>query len=287
MDRKEAARLLKANLKSSDYYAPSLYYPTGCLPLDAALGGGWPADYISQITGPPDVGKTTLLLHTIAAAQKIHDKVFMVTFDMNEYVTPYWASCGVDIERLWLVPGWSKTSLTEDLFELGDFLVADSIPGQPEADLIDSLQREGRTIVAVVQTRERVSKGTVGASGVSTHNMSHKALSVELSAAQRGTDGMRVTASGHGYRHWPPTPMNRATWHLNYGTGIDREGALLDMGVQEGIVGKHGSYYEYAGWTLGQGREAAILNLREYSVTAASSLEREIRSSLGLPIPSA
>ena len=282
MDRKEAARLLKANLKPSDYYAPSLYYPTGCLPLDAALGGGWPADYISQITGPPDVGKTTLLLHTIAAAQKIHDKVFMVTFDMNEYVTPYWASCGVDIERLWLVPGWSKTSLTEDLFELGDFLVADSIPGQPEADLIDSLQREGRTIVAVVQTRERVSKGTVGASGVSTHNMSHKALSVELSAAQRGTDGMRVTANATGYRHWPPSAMSSAMWHLNYGRGIDHEAALLDMSTQEGIIEKRGSHYSFSGWPLGQGREAAIACLRQ-NVGMAHSIEDELRQELGLP----
>src|ERR1039457_739274 len=286
MNRIESARLLKANLKPSDYYAPPLFYSTGCLPLDAALGGGWPAGYISQITGPPDVGKTTLLLHTIAAAQKIHDKVFMVTFDMNEYVTPYWTSCGVDIERLWLVPGWSNTALTEDLFELGDFLVADSIPGQPEADLIDSLQREGRTIVAVVQTRERVSKGTVGASGVSTHNLSHKALSVELGAGQRGLDGMRVAAEATSYRHWPPSAVSYASWRVEYGHGIDHEGALLDMGVTENIVLKQGSHYNYNGHGLGQGRERAGIILRA-NHDVALCLEREIRSSLGLPIPSA
>src|ERR1017187_2023654 len=119
MNRIEAARLLKANLKPSDYYAPPLFYSTGCLPLDAALGGVWPAGYISQITGPPDVGKTTLLLHTIAAAQKIHDTVYMITFDMNEYITSYWLECGVDASRLWLVPGGSKTALSEDLFDRG------------------------------------------------------------------------------------------------------------------------------------------------------------------------
>jgi recombination protein RecA len=282
MNRTEAERLIRANLRPDGTDAYHRYYSTGCLPLDAALGGGWPAGYISQITGPPDVGKTTLLLHTIAAAQKIHDKVFMVTFDMNEYVTPYWASCGVDIERLWLVPGWSKTSLTEDLFELGDFLVADSIPGQPEADLIDSLQREGRTIVAVVQTRERVSKGTVGASGVSTHNLPHKALSVELGAGQRGLDGMRVAAEATSYRHWPPSAVSYASWRVEYGHGIDHEGALLDMGVTENIVLKQGSHYSFDGWPLGQGREAAIACLRQ-NVGMAHSIEDELRQELGLP----
>jgi recombination protein RecA len=286
MKRTEAARLLKANLKPSDLYAPALHYPTGCLPLDAALGGGWPAGYISQITGPPDVGKTTLLLHTIAAAQKIHDTVYMITFDMNEYITSYWLSCGVDASRLWLVPGWSRTALSEDLFKLGDFIVADGIPGQPEADMIDGLQREDRTIVAVVQTRQRVSNGLVGASGVSTHNLPHKALSVELSAAQRGSDRLQVAATATSYRHWPPSAISRAVWWLEYDHGIDREGALLDMGVQENIVLKLGSHYNYNGHGLGQGRARAVTILRA-NHDVALCLENDIRHELGLPIPSA
>ena len=280
MNRTEAKRLLSNNLRPED--TSSLYYSTGCLPLDAALGGGWPFGMISQVTGPPDVGKTTLLLHTIAAAQKIHDKVMMITFDMNEYVTPYWVACGVDTSRLWLVPGWSRTALSEDFFELGDFVVADGIPGQPEADLIDNLQREDRTIVAVVQTRQRVSNGSVGASGVSTHNLPHKALSVELGAGQRGLDGMRVAAEATSYRHWPPSAVSYASWRVEYGHGIDHEGALLDMGVTENIVLKQGSHYSFDGWPLGQGREAAIACLRQ-NVGMAHSIEDELRQELGLP----
>lgn len=284
MDRIAAAKLLKANLKSNDLDTSPLYYSTGCLPLDAALGGGWPAGLMSQISGAPDVGKTTLLLHTIAAAQKIHERVYMITFDMNEYITPYWTACGVDLERLWLLPGWSDTALSEDFFPLGDFVVADSIPGQAEADRVAAIQREDRTIVAVVQERVRLSDGLLAAGGTTTHNLPYKALSVKLSAAQRGMEGFRVYAEATSHRHWPPANWTQATWHLNYGRGIDREAALLDMGVQEGIVLKSGNWYGYSNWDLGQGRTRAAEHLRR-DPELAHELESAIRLALGLPIP--
>ena len=289
--------------------------PTGSLALDAALGiGGVPRGRIVEIFGPESSGKTTLALQILAEAQAQGGVVAFI--DAEHALDPvYAAKLGVDIDEVLI----SQPDTGEQGLEICDMLVRsnaiaciiiDSVAAlvprseiegeigdasvglqarlmsQALRKLAGSLSKSNTTCISINPLREKIGV-MFGNPETTTGGRALKFFSsVRMDIRRIETIKDKGEAIGNRVRvkivkNKCAAPFRVAEFDLMYGTGISREGNILDMGVDEGIVTKSGSWYTYETERLGQGREAAKQTLAD-NPGLRREIENKVRAAIGL-----
>ncbi len=287
--------------------------PTGALSLDLALGvGGLPRGRVIEIFGPEASGKTTLTLHIIAEAQK---KGGMAAFiDAEHALDPYYAKkIGVDIDNLLISQpdsGEQALEITEKLVRSGavDIIVIDSVAALvPKAEIegemgdqhvglqarlmsqalrkLTAIAANSKTaIIFINQIRHKIGvmfgnpETTPG--GLALKFYSSVRLDIRKIETLKQGDvvaGARIRVKIVKNKVAPPYRV--AEFEMINGVGISREGCILDMGVETGLIEKTGSWFEYRGERIGQGRENAKSFLKEKH-EIAESIEKELKDRL-------
>jgi len=284
--------------------------PTGALSLDIALGvGGIPRGRVTEIYGPDGAGKTTLALHIVAEAQKRGGVAAYI--DMEHALDPEYAeACGVDVDNLYIAQpdtGEQALEIAETLVRSGavDVVVIDSVaalvpraeiegemgdshPGlqarlmsQALRKLSGAIKQSNTAMIFTNQLREKI--GVVfGSSETTTGGRALKFYaSVRLDI--RRVTGIKEKGEVIGSRtrvrvtkNKVAPPFRVAEFDIIYGKGISREGDILDLAVQYGIIEKRGSFYSYQGQNIAQGRENAKQYLRDHPEVTAE-LEQQVR----------
>lgn len=291
------------------------YIPTGSLALDVALGiGGLPKGRIIEIYGPESSGKTTLALHVVAEAQKRGGEVAFV--DAEHALDPTYArALGVKVEDMLISQpdtGEQALEITEALVRSGaiDVIVVDSVAALvPRAEiegemgdsyvglqarlmsqalrkLAGSLAKSNTTCIFINQLREKIGV-MFGNPETTTGGRALKFFSsvridirrIESIKVKDEIVGNRVRAKV--VKNKVAAPFRTAEFDIMYGTGISKEGSVLDMAVQFNFVTKAGAWFTYDGERLGQGREAAKEKLRKTPELLAE-LEHKVRVACGL-----
>jgi recombination protein RecA len=289
--------------------------PTGSIALDVALGlGGLPRGRIIEVYGPESSGKTTVALHALANAQKAGGIAAFI--DAEHALDPSYAQkLGVDTDALLV----SQPDTGEQALEIADMLirsgaidvvVIDSVAAlvpkaEIEGEMGDShvglqarlmsqalrkitgaLSQTKTTAIFINQLREKV--GVMFGSPETTSG--GKALkfyaSVRLDirrieTLKDGTESVGNRTRVKVVKNKLAPPFRTAEFDILYGIGISREGSLIDLGVEQGIVRKAGAWYTYEGDQLGQGKENARSFLHE-NEDLANEIEKKIKEKLGV-----
>jgi len=291
--------------------------PTGSLALDVALGvGGIPRGRIVEIYGPESSGKTTMVYHFIAQAQRLGGMAAFI--DAEHSMDPTYArAIGVDVDNLLVSqPDYGEQALeiTEMLVRSGalDIVAIDSVAAlTPRAEiegemgdsfvglqarlmsqalrkLAGTLSKSGTICVFTNQLREKIGV-MFGSPEVTTGGKALKFYATirldirRIETLKEGTEavGNRVRVKVAKNKVAPPFKL--AEFDIMYGQGISSEGSLLDLGVAHDVVAKSGAFYSYNDERLGQGRAASKAFLRE-NVDIAESIEARVREKAGLPM---
>ncbi|HUQ85291.1 MAG TPA: recombinase RecA [Candidatus Limnocylindrales bacterium] len=269
---------------------------TGCLPLDLALGaGGLPRGRIIEIYGPEASGKTTVCLSTIAQAQK-HGGV-AAFIDAEHALDPQWAEkLGVKLDELLISQpdtGEQALEITESLVRSGgiDVLVIDSVAAlvpraEIEGDMGDSsmglqarlmsqalrkltgvISKSKTVVIFTNQLRQKIGV-MFGNPETTTGGLALKfyaSIRMDIRKIETLKDGDKVTGSRHRVKivkNKIASPFRLAEFDVS-GTGISREGGIVDVAVEMEIIQKSGAFYRYGERMLGQGKAATIENLKE------------------------
>src|SRR6187455_3173256 len=289
--------------------------PTGSLSLDAALGvGGVPRGRVIEIFGPESSGKTTLSLHVISEAQR---RGGMAAFIDAEHAldATYAAKLGVDTDNLLVSQpdsGEQALEIAEVLIRSGavDVLVIDSVAAlvpraELEGDMGDAqmglqarlmsqalrkltsvVAKSGTCLIFINQLREKIGV-MFGSPETTTGGRALKFYaSVRLDVRRietlkDGTDMVGSRTRIKVVKNKLAPPFKQAEFDIMYGTGISREGSMIDVGVDTGFVRKAGAWYTYEGEQLGQGKENVRTFLRE-NPDVANEIEKRIKEKLGV-----
>ncbi|NPV66637.1 MAG: recombinase RecA [Anaerolineae bacterium] len=290
--------------------------PTGALPLDIALGvGGIPRGRVTEIYGPESAGKTTLCLHVIREAQKRGGICAFV--DMEHALDPNFAArIGVDIDNLYISqPDTAEQALeiTESLVRSGaiDVIVVDSVAAlvpraEIEGEMGDShvglqarlmsqalrklsgaIKQSQTAVLFTNQLREKIGV-MFGSPETTTGGRALKfyaSVRIDIRRVQGIKQGGEVVGNRTRVRvtkNKVAPPFKEAEFDMMYADGISREGSVLDIAVEIGLVEKRGAFFRYNEGALGQGRENAKEYLKE-NPALTDELEDEIRRHFNLP----
>ncbi len=305
-------------LGSRDVLVPVSVIPSGCLSLDAALGvGGFPRGRVIEIYGPESGGKTTLTLHVIAEAQKLGGQAAFI--DAEHALDPVYArKLGVDVDNLLVSQpdnGEQALEIAETLIRSGgvDVVVVDSVAalvpkaelegemGEPQMGLQARLMSQAlRKLTAIVsksrtclifinQIREKIGvmfgnpETTTGGRALKFY----ASMRVDIRRIQSIKEGDKVVGSrtrGKVVKNKVAAPFREAEFDILYGEGISREGDLLDLGVDKGLIEKSGTWLSFGGERMGQGRENARVFLKE-NTDIREKLENALRKKMEIPQP--
>ena len=295
--------------------APLEVIPTGSIALDVALGlGGLPRGRVVEIYGPESSGKTTVALHAVANAQRNGGIVAFV--DAEHALDPDYAKAlGVDTDALLVSQpdsGEQALEISDMLIRSGalDLLVVDSVAAlvpraEIEGEMGDShvglqarlmsqalrkmsgaLSSAGTTAIFINQLREKIGvmfgspETTTGGRALKFY--SSVRLDVRrIETLKDGTDMVGNRTRVKVVKNKVAPPFKQAEFDIMYGQGISREGGLIDVGVESGIIRKAGAWYTYEGDQLGQGKENARTFLRD-NPDLANELEKKILEKLGV-----
>jgi recombination protein RecA len=295
--------------------APMDVIPTGSITLDVALGiGGLPRGRIVEIYGPESSGKTTLALHAIASVQKAGGLAAFI--DAEHALDPEYASrLGIDLDSLYVSQpdtGEQALEITDTLVRSGalDLIVIDSVAAlvpraEIEGEMGDShvglqarlmsqalrkmagaLSNTNTTCIFINQLREKI--GVMFGSPETTTG--GKALkfyaSVRLDVRRietlkGGTEAVGNRTRVKVVKNKVAPPFKQAEFDILYGEGISREGSLIDLGVDCGIVKKSGAWYTYESDQLGQGKENARTFLKD-NPDLSDDIEKRIKEHMGI-----
>ena len=284
--------------------------PTGVLALDLALGvGGLPRGRITEIYGPEASGKTTIALQTVAQAQKLGGAAAYI--DAEHALDPHYAKgLGVEVENLLIAQpdsGEEALEITERLVRSSalDIIVVDSVAALvPKAEiegemgdqhvglqarlmsqalrkLTSSIARSRTSLVFINQIRHKIGV-MFGNPETTTGGLALKfyaSARLDIRRIENIKDGDVVVGSRvrvKVVKNKMAPPYRTAEFEMMYGKGAGREGCLIDMGVESGLLEKSGSWILYGSERLGQGRENAKATLRQNSEIAAR-LEKALR----------
>jgi recombination protein RecA len=305
-------------LGSKDVLVPVNVIPSGCLSIDAALGvGGFPRGRVIEIYGPESGGKTTLTLQIIAEAQKLGGQAAFI--DAEHALDPSYArKLGVDVDNLLVSQpdhGEQALEIAQELIRSNavDIIVIDSVAalvpkaelegdmGDPSMGLQARLMSQAlRKLTAIVsksktclifinQIREKIGvmfgnpETTTGGRALKFY----ASMRVDIRRIQAIKDGDRVVGSrtrAKIVKNKVAAPFREAEFDILYGEGISREGDLIDLGVDKGVLEKSGTWISYGGERMGQGRENARVFLKEHKDICAK-LESALRKKMEIPGP--
>ena len=297
---------------------PVSVIPTGSVALDVALGvGGLPRGRIIEVYGPESSGKTTVALHAVASAQRAGGNAAFI--DAEHALDPVYAKAlGVDIDNLLVSQpdtGEQALEITDMLVRSGglDIIVIDSVAAlvpkaEIEGEMGDShvglqarlmsqalrkitgaLSSTGTTAIFINQLREKIGvffgnpETTTGGKALKFY------ASVRLDVRRIGglKDGDQPVGNRTRVKvvkNKMAPPFKQAEFDILYGQGISREGSLLDLGVDNGVVRKSGAWFTYGEDQLGQGKENARNFLKDNPQLAAE-IEEKILAALGIGEP--
>jgi recombination protein RecA len=305
-------------LGSRDVLVPVSTIPSGCLSIDAALGvGGFPRGRVIEIYGPESGGKTTMTLHVIAEAQKLGGQAAFI--DAEHALDPVYArKLGVDVDNLLVSQpdnGEQALEIAETLIRSGgvDIVVVDSVAalvpkaelegdmGDPQMGLQARLMSQAlRKLTAIVsksktclifinQIREKIGvmfgnpETTTGGRALKFY----ASMRIDIRRIQAIKEGDKVVGSrtrAKVVKNKVAAPFREAEFDIVYGEGISREGDLIDLGVDKGLVEKSGTWLSFSGERMGQGRENARIFLKE-NKDIREKLENALRKKLEIGIP--
>lgn len=288
---------------------------TGALSLDLALGiGGVPKGRVVEIYGPESSGKTTLSLHIAAEAQKAGGVAAFI--DAEHALDPIYArALGVDVDELLVSQpdtGEQALEIADMLVQSGgvDVIVIDSVAALvPKAEiegemgdthvglqarlmsqalrkLTGSIGKSGTTLIFINQIREKI--GVMWGSPETTSGGRALKFYSSVRIDVRRIETLKVGAEQIGNRvraklvkNKVAPPFREAEFDIMFGLGISREGSLLDVAVDKGIVNKAGAWFTYDEVQLGQGKEKAKMYLRD-NTDVAIQLENAVLKEVGL-----
>ncbi len=295
--------------------------PTGVLSLDLALGvGGLPRGRMIEIYGPESSGKTTLALQAVAQAQKAGGSAAYI--DAEHAMDPAYAKAlGVDIDSMLIAQpdcGEEALEITEKLVRSSaiDIIVIDSVAAlvpkaEIEGEMGDShmglqarlmsqalrkltavVAQSHTTLIFINQIRNKIGV-MFGNPETTTGGLALKfyaTMRLEIRRIENIKEGDVVVgarARVKVVKNKVAPPYRTAEFEMIHGFGVSREGCLIDLGVEGGIVEKTGSWFMYEGERLGQGRENAKAYLKHHTAVA-EKLEKALRDKyLVLPVDSA
>ena len=289
--------------------------PTGALSLDIALGlGGIPKGRVVEIYGPESSGKTTVTLHMIAEVQKRGGIAGFI--DAEHALDPAYAkNIGVEVDNFYISQpdnGEQALEITETMVRSGaiDIVVVDSVAAlvpkaEIDGDMCDShvglqarlmsqalrkltavISKSNCTVIFINQLREKVGvmfgnpETTTGGRALKFYSSVRLDVRRIESLKQSGEIvGNRTRVKVVKNKVAPP--FKQAEFDIIYGKGISKEGCILDMAVEAGVVNKAGAWYSYEGNRIGQGRE----NSKEYMLSNPElmyEIERKVREKFEL-----
>jgi recombination protein RecA len=290
--------------------------PTGALSFDAALGvGGMPRGRVVEIFGPESSGKTTIALHLVAEAQR---RGGMAAFVDAEHAldAEYARRLGVDVDNLLV----SQPDYGEQALEIAEALIrsnavdvvvvdsvaalvpkaeldgdmGDSLPGlqarlmsQALRKLTGHISRSKTCLIFINQIREKIGimfgnpETTTGGRALKFY----ATIRADIRRIASIKDGDRVVGNRTRVKivkNKVAPPFRDAEFDILYGEGISKEGDLVDVAAEKGILEKSGAWFSYGGERIGQGRENAKQFLREH-LDVRNKIEAAVRSALNLP----
>ena len=285
---------------------------SGSLSLDAALGvGGYPRGRVIEIYGPESSGKTTLTLHAIAECQKSGGIAAFI--DAEHAFDRYYAqSLGVDIDELIVSQpdhGEQALEIADNLIRSGavDIVVIDSVAAlTPKSEiegemgdskmglharlmsqalrkLTASISKTQSTVIFINQLREKIGvmfgnpETTTGGNALKFYASVRLDIrrSTQIKDSQGGINGNRTRVKVVKNKVAPP--FKTVEFDILYGKGISKNGELLDLGVEEEIIQKSGSWFSYGDTKLGQGRDS-VIKLFEDNLELSEEIEDKIRN---------
>nr|HEV7955494.1 recombinase RecA [Candidatus Acidoferrales bacterium] len=304
-------------LGNREVLVPVSVIPTGSISLDSALGvGGFPRGRVIEIFGPESGGKTTMSLHVIAEAQKMGGQAAFI--DAEHALDPIYArKLGVDVDNLLVSQpdnGEQALEIAEALIKSGavDIIVVDSVAalvpkaelegdmGDPQMGLqarlmsqalrkLTGIVSKSRTcLIFINQIREKIGvmfgnpETTTGGRALKFY----ASIRLDIRRIQAIKEGDKVVGSrtrGKVVKNKVAAPFREAEFDILYGEGISREGDLIDLGVDKGLIEKSGTWMSYGTERMGQGRENSRVFLKE-NTGVRDKLEAALRKNLGLPI---
>ena len=284
---------------------------SGSLSLDTALGvGGYPRGRVVEIYGPESSGKTTLTLHAIAECQKGGGIAAFI--DAEHAFDRYYAqSLGVDIDELIVSQpdhGEQALEIADNLIRSGavDIVVIDSVAAlTPKSEiegemgdskmglharlmsqalrkLTASISKTQSTVIFINQLREKIGvmfgnpETTTGGNALKFYASVRLDIrrSTQIKDSQGGITGNRTRVKVVKNKVAPP--FKTVEFDILYGKGISKNGELLDLGVEQEIIKKSGSWFSYGDTKLGQGRES-VIKLFEDNLELAEEIEEQIQ----------
>ncbi len=295
--------------------APIEVIPSGSIALDVALGiGGLPRGRVIEIYGPESSGKTTVALHAVANAQASGGIAAFI--DAEHALDPEYArALGVDTDSLLVSQpdtGEQALEIMDMLIRSGalDIVVVDSVAAlvpraEIEGEMGDShvglqarlmsqalrkvtgaLNTSGTTAIFINQLREKI--GVMFGSPETTTGGKALKFYASVRIDVRRIETLKDGAAAVGNRtrakivkNKVAPPFKQAEFDIVYGEGISREGSLIDVGVEQGLIKKSGAWYTYEADQLGQGKENVRNFLRD-NPDLADEIEKRIKEKLGI-----
>ena len=284
--------------------------PTGSLGLDIALGvGGVPKGRIVEIYGPESSGKTTVALHMVAEVQKRGGIAGFI--DAEHALDPVYAkNIGVDIDNLYISQpdnGEQALEITETMVRSGavDIVIVDSVAAlvpkaEIEGDMGDShvglharlmsqalrkltaaISRSNCVVIFINQLREKV--GVMFGNPETTTGGRALKFYASVRMDVRRTETLKQGGEMVGnhtkvkvVKNKVAPPFKQAEFDIMFGTGISREGEILDLAAECNVVNKSGAWYSYNGERIGQGRENVKIYLKEHP-EICEEIEKQVR----------
>ena len=284
--------------------------PTGSLSLDIALGvGGVPKGLIIEIFGPESSGKTTVALHMVAEVQKRGGIAGFI--DAEHALDPVYAkNIGVDIDNLYISQpdnGEQALEITETMVRSGavDIVIVDSVAAlvpkaEIDGDMGDShvglqarlmsqalrkltavISKSNCVVIFINQLREKVGvmfgnpETTTGGRALKFYS----SIRLDVRRVETLKQGGEMVGNHTRIKvvkNKVAPPFKQAEFDIMFGTGISKEGDILDLAADCGIVNKSGAWYAYNGDKIGQGRENAKIFLKEHT-DICDEIEKQVR----------
>ena len=287
--------------------------PTGSIALDNALGvGGYPKGRIIEIYGPESSGKTTLAIHAIAEAQKAGGIAAFIDAE-HAFDRFYAAKLGVDVDNLWISQpdnGEQALQIADQLISSSaiDILVIDSVAAltpkkEIEGDMGDNvvglqarlmsqalrkltstISKTNTTCIFINQLRDKIGimfgnpETTTGGNALKFY----ASVRLDIRKASAIKDGENVLGNlvrVKVVKNKVAPPFRKAEFEITFGEGISKIGEIVDLGVEHNIIQKSGSWFNYDGSKLGQGRDAAKALLKD-NPELAEEIEAKVREAL-------
>ncbi|GAB2225818.1 hypothetical protein Droror1_Dr00021585 [Drosera rotundifolia] len=285
-------------------------FPSGCLTLDFALGGGLPKGRIVEIYGPESSGKTTLALHAIAEVQKLGGNAMLVDAE-HAFDSAYSKALGVDVENLIVCQpdnGEMALEIADRMCRSGaiDLICIDSVSAlTPRAEIEGEIgmqqiglqarlmsqalrkmsgnaSKAGCTLIFLNQIRYKIGvyygNPEVTSGGIALKFFASLRLEIRsIGKMKSGDEDIGVRVRVRVQKSKVSRPYKQAEFEIIFGQGVSQLGCILDCAETMDVVSKKGSWYSYGEHRLGQGRDRALQFLRE-NPHLSDEIEKVVRS---------